>query len=88
MAKPTQNNFIHRAIIAYFTAEAKEGVLNPKYLKNVINKDWQDLLSSGQSHKSTIHAAKIADNSSWLKLWDLSLDWGPSGTIAISTCSV
>ena len=34
-------------------------------------------------HSSTDVAAEIADSTSWLKIWDLALDYGPCGTSAI-----
>ena len=36
-----------------------------------------------KTHSSTSVAAEIAESTSWLKIWDLALDYGPRGTSAI-----
>ena len=45
--------------------------------------DWQKSLSDARNHHSTSVAAEIATFTSWLKLWDTALDYGPLGTASL-----
>ena len=40
--------------------------------------DWEKCLSDTQKHQSTAAAAEIASSTSWLKLWDMAMDYGPT----------
>ena len=51
-----------------------------KFLAEV---DWQKSLSDARNHHSTSVAAEIATFTSWLKLWDTALDYGPLGTASL-----
>ena len=51
-----------------------------KFLAEV---DWQKSLSDARNHQSTSVAAEIAPFTSWLKLWDMALDYGPLGTASL-----
>ena len=51
-----------------------------KFLAEV---DWQKSLSNARNHQSTSVAAEIATFTSWLKLWDTALDYGPLGTASL-----
>ena len=51
----------------------------------ICNRDRDELQSEALKHKSTILASKVATSTSWLKLWDVALDLGPSGTLAIQS---
>ena len=50
------------------------------YLPVTANGDKGDLLAKSLDHVSTSYAAEIAQQSSWLSLWDLALDDGTIGT--------
>ena len=51
--------------------------------KAILRKDKETLLASSLEHVSTCMASRIAEESSWLKLWDMAMDWGPAGRAAL-----
>ena len=51
--------------------------------KEILRKDKETLLTLSLEHQSTSIASRIAERSSWLKPWDIALDWGPAGTAAL-----
>ena len=60
-------------------------VLNGSILARVVKaiteeEDLHNLLAVASQHPSTPIAASIAARMSWLKLWDVALDWGVNGT--------
>ena len=64
---------------------APDNILNSetslKEVKNRILKvDWENCITEASQHSSTALAASI---SSWLKLWDMALDYGPRVTAAM-----
>ena len=42
--------------------------------------DWEDCTTEASRHNSTATAAWIATETSWMKLWDMALNYGPYGT--------
>ena len=65
-----------------------DSVLNsessPKELKKrILMTDWETCISTASQHNSTSVAANICRSASWLRLWDLALDYGPRGTAAL-----
>ena len=67
-----------------FVARVKDGSSSIRELKKeLLNIDSINLLEECKIHHSTYLAAKIATSTSWLKIWDLALDLGPRGTLAI-----
>ena len=55
-----------------------------KEVKNHILKvDWESCITAARQHSSTALAASISSSTSWLKLWDMALDYGPRGTAAM-----
>ena len=48
--------------------------------RKVLQTDWNVCITEANKHSSTAIAARIATNASWLKLWDMALDYGPHGT--------
>ena len=62
----------------------KEGSSSSREIKKeLIDLDFSSLLEESKTHSSTSVAAEIAESTSWLKIWDLALDYGPRGTSAI-----
>ena len=67
---------------------ATDNILNSetslKEVKNRILKvDWENCITEASQHSSTALAASISSSTSWLKLWDMALDYGPRGTAAM-----
>ena len=67
---------------------ATDNILNSetslKEVKNRILKvDWENCITEASQHSSTALAASISSSTSWLKLWDMALDYGPCGTAAM-----
>ena len=66
--------------------EAGDGELlnNQSTLKDVkkqlLKKDWECCVVQASQHASTAVAAQVASSVSWVKLWDMALDYGPHGT--------
>ena len=48
--------------------------------KTIIAKDWNQTLHQALSHQSSKMVAKVAEVTSWMKIWDVTLDKGPRGT--------
>ena len=48
--------------------------------REVLQSDWEDCTTEASRHNSTATAARIATETSWMKLWDMALDYGPYGT--------
>ena len=48
--------------------------------KEALQTDWSACITEASRHNSTAIASRIAAETSWLKLWDMALDQGPSGT--------
>ena len=62
----------------------KEGSSSSREIKKeLIDLDFSSLLEESKTHSSTSVAAEIAESTSWLKIWDLALDYGPRSTSAI-----
>ena len=62
----------------------KEGSSSSREIrKELVELDFSSLLKESKTHSSTSVAAEIAESTSWLKIWDLALDYGPRGTSAI-----
>ena len=64
----------------------KEASITAESLKKeILRKDKETLLTLSLEHQSTSIASRIAEfeESSWLKLWDIALDWRPAGTAAL-----
>ena len=67
---------------------ATDNILNSETsLKEVKNRilmvDWENCITEASQHSSTALAASISSSTSWLKLWDMALDYGPRGTAAM-----
>ena len=45
--------------------------------------EWETCISTASQHNSTAVAANICRSASWLRLWDMALDYGPRGTAAL-----
>ena len=75
-----------RYLEEYFNTNFTSNILQnnevcKKELKEVIFKnDWNQSLQKAHSHCSTIIIAKVAEVTSWMKIWDVTLDKGPRGT--------
>ena len=48
--------------------------------KSIIAKDWKQTLQQALSHQSSKMVAKVAEVTSWMKIWDVTLDKGPRGS--------
>ena len=48
--------------------------------KQLLKKDWECCVVQASQHASTAVAAQVASSVSWVKLWDMTLDYGPHGT--------
>ena len=48
--------------------------------REVLQSDWEDCTTEASRHNSTATAAQIATETSWMKLWDMALDYGPYDT--------
>ena len=48
--------------------------------QNVLQADWEACTTEASRHNSTAIASQIASDTSWMKLWDMALDYGPRGT--------
>ena len=51
--------------------------------REVLQSDWEDCTTEASRHNSTATAARIATETSWMKLWDMALDYGPYGTASL-----
>ena len=51
--------------------------------KNILKVDGDTCVSTASQHSSAALAASVSSNVSWLKLWDMALDYGPRGTAAL-----
>ena len=51
--------------------------------KLIAETDWERCLCDAKNHQSTRIVAEIASSTSWLKLWDMSLDHGQQGTLSL-----
>ena len=49
----------------------------------VIKADRSLQLCEAKNHPSQSIVAEVASNMGWLKIWDTTLDHGPTGTIAV-----
>ena len=50
--------------------------------------DWETCISTASQHNSTAVAANICRSASWLRLWDMALDYGPRGTAALEMVNI
>ena len=48
--------------------------------RDVLQADWEACTTEASRHNSTAIASRIASDTSWMKLWDMALDYGPRGT--------
>ena len=48
--------------------------------RDILKTDWDSCITEASNHCSTAIAAQIAVNVSWVRLWDMALDYGPRGT--------
>ena len=48
--------------------------------REILQTDWDSCITEASDHCSTAIAAQIAVNVSWVRLWDMALDYGPRGT--------
>ena len=48
--------------------------------REVLQADWEACTTETSRHNSTAIASRIAADTSWMKLWDMALDYGPRGT--------
>ena len=48
--------------------------------RDVLQADWEASTTEASCHNSTAIASQIASDTSWMKLWDMALDYGPRGT--------
>ena len=48
--------------------------------REVLQADWEACTTEASRHNSTAIASRIASDTSWMKLWDMALDYGPRGT--------
>ena len=48
--------------------------------REILQTDWDSCITEASDHCSTAIAAQIAVNVSWMRLWDMALDYGPRGT--------
>ena len=48
--------------------------------RDVLQADWEASTTEASRHNSTAIASRIASDTSWMKLWDMALDYGPRGT--------
>ena len=48
--------------------------------RDVLQADWEASTTEASRHNSTAIASQIASDTSWMKLWDMALDYGPRGT--------
>ena len=48
--------------------------------RKILKTDWDSCITEASDHCSMAIAAQIAGNVSWVKLWDMALDYGPCGT--------
>ena len=46
----------------------------------IIVKDWNQTLQPALSHQSSKMVAEVAEVTSWMKIWNVTLDKGPRGT--------
>ena len=51
--------------------------------KSSLKLDWERCLCDARNHQSTAVAAEVASSISWLKLWDMALDYSPRGTASL-----
>lgn len=66
--------------------EVQNGAISVGDIKEVIlNHDLEALLVECMDHTSTLLASRIARKTCWLKIWDLSLDLGKQGTVAMQS---
>ena len=49
----------------------------------VLKVDWESSMAEASQHASMTVASHIASTTSWVKLWDMTLDQGPNGTCAL-----
>ena len=73
----TSRDTLHEQISVVESSSSRE------IKKEFIDLDFSLLLEESKTHFSTTVAAEIAESTSWLKIWDLALDYGPHGTSAI-----
>ena len=60
------------------TDQVLQQIASMRDIKKIVNtEDWKLTLSNASQHQSTKLAAEIATDTSWLKIWDMSLDHGP-----------
>ena len=48
--------------------------------RQVLQMDWEACITEGSHHSGTAVASQIASKASWMRLWDMALDHGASGT--------
>ena len=48
--------------------------------QEVLQADWEACTTEASRHNSTAIASRIASDTSWMKLWDMALDYEPRGT--------
>ena len=48
--------------------------VDSRELKTIIAKDWNQTLHQALSHQSSKMVAKVAEVTSWMKIWDVTLD--------------
>ena len=51
--------------------------------RHVLQIDWEACITDASHHSSTAVASRIASETSWMKLWDISLDYGPRGSSSL-----
>ena len=51
--------------------------------RHVLQIDWEACITDASHHSSTAVASRIASETSWMKLWDIALDYGPRGSSSL-----
>ena len=51
--------------------------------RHVLQIDWEACITNGSHHSSTVVASRIASETSWMKLWEIALDYGPRGSSSL-----
>ena len=51
--------------------------------RHVLQIDWEACITDASHHSCTAVASRIASETSWMKLWDIALDYGPRGSSSL-----
>ena len=51
--------------------------------RTIIAKDWNQTLQQALSQQSSMMVAEVAEVTSWMKIWDVTLDKGTRGTKSV-----